>query len=135
MTGQHRAEKPAVHMPEDRDGQQADGAAAPVDPGRPVVDARPDDRSPEERRADVQDVRAELGDTVTELTHRLDVPARVRAGRDDVVVRAQEMLDDRAPAVGRAVRDQPGAVLGALVALPLLLVVWRRRRSGRAGRR
>lgn len=42
-------------------------------------------RSPEELRTDLGELRAELGATVDELTHRVDVPARAKAKKDEIV--------------------------------------------------
>ena len=39
------------------------------------------ERSENEQRADLEELREELGETVRELAHRVDVPARVRAVR------------------------------------------------------
>ncbi|WP_300008621.1 DUF3618 domain-containing protein [Pseudonocardia sp.] len=104
-------------------------AAGPVDESRPVVDGRPDDRSPDERRADMEELRGELGETVTELAHRLDVPAQIRARRDETTARARDRLDrvqtvleEKAPPVGRAAREQPTLVAAALLVLVVLVV-------------
>ena len=48
------------------------------------------EKSPEELRADLAAKRAELGDTVEELAHRVDVPAQVKAKKDDTVAKLQE---------------------------------------------
>lgn len=45
------------------------------------------EKSPEELRADLAAKRAELGDTVEELAHRVDVPAQVKAKKDDTVAK------------------------------------------------
>lgn len=106
----------------------------PVDPRRPEVDGRPDDRTEPERRADMEELRGELGDTVEELTHRVDVPARVRARREETaertraqVARARSALDEKAPAVGAAVREQPAVFAGALLSAVVALLLVRRR--------
>ena len=118
-------------------------ASAPVDPHRPTVDGRPDDRPESERRADMEELRGELGDTVQELVHRVDVPARVRAQREETatraraqLARAQSALDEKAPAVSAAARERPGVFAGALLSTlaALLLVLRRARRNRRPGR-
>ena len=47
-------------------------------------------KSPEELRAELAAERAELGDTVEELAHRVDVPAQVRAKKDDTLAKLQD---------------------------------------------
>ena len=47
-------------------------------------------KSPEELRAELAAKRAQLGDTVEELAHRVDVPAQVRAKKDDTVAKLHE---------------------------------------------
>ena len=48
------------------------------------------EKSPEELRAELAAKRAQLGDTVEELAHRVDVPAQVKAKKDDTVAKLQE---------------------------------------------
>jgi len=48
------------------------------------------EKSPEELRADLAAKRAELGDTVEELAHRVDVPAQVKAKKDDTLAKLQD---------------------------------------------
>ena len=48
------------------------------------------EKSPEELRADLAAKRAELGDTVEELAHRVDVPAQVKAKKDDTVAKLHD---------------------------------------------
>jgi hypothetical protein len=48
------------------------------------------EKSPEELRADLAAKRAELGDTVEELAHRVDVPAQVKAKKDDTIAKLQD---------------------------------------------
>jgi ElaB/YqjD/DUF883 family membrane-anchored ribosome-binding protein len=118
-----------------------DGAttAAPVAADRPVV-SPPDERSPEEIRDDIGELRSELGDTVEELVHRVDVPARLREKKDETtervqqqVTQAREVIAEKAPAVDTALRERPGAVAGGVaVLLGLLMMRRRRRRRARA---
>jgi len=60
-----------------------------------MTDARPTEKgqaakSPEELRADLAAKRAELGDTVEELAHRVDVPAQVKAKKAETVAKLQD---------------------------------------------
>lgn len=82
------------------------------------------ERSENEQRVDLEELREELGETVTELAHRVDVPTRVRARRDETLARAKALVAEKAPAAGSP------AVLatGAAAALLLLVLVVRRRR-------
>jgi len=122
--------------------------AVPVAPDRPVVDGRT--MSPEELREEVEELRdervvhieelrAELGDTVEELALRFDVPARVQARKDETVAAALQQVDqlyrlvtDKVAEVRRFVRERPGAAAGAATALLLLIVLRRRRRKARS---
>lgn len=108
------------------------GAAAPngVAPSRPFVDGTT--RSPAELRAEaaalagaagtqdarqhVEDVRAEIGETLGELASRADVRARLGARRDTAVA---------------VVRARPVRSAAAAVALGALLVARRVRRRRR----
>ncbi|MCW2716400.1 DUF3618 domain-containing protein [Pseudonocardia sp.] len=94
-------------------------------------------RTPEELRDDLGELRAQLGDTVEELAHRADIPARARATKDQTVQRLQEqvakardVVDEKARALRSAVQEQPTIVAAAGVVLVLLLTrsVRRRRR-------
>jgi Protein of unknown function (DUF3618) len=129
-----------------REPEDAGEETVPVAPDRPVVDGR--GKSSEELREEVveldddrlrhiDELRAELGDTVEELVARLDVPARVQAKKVETVAAAQQQFDrmyrlvvEKAEAVRKIMRDRPGAVTGA--AALLLLVVLRRRRRRKA---
>ena len=93
------------------------------------------ERSESEQRADLEELREELGVTVTELAHRADVPSRVRARRDDAVARARAVgeqaktvVAEQAPALRSAARP-PIIAAGAAVLL-LLVVLRRKRRNG-----
>ena len=92
-------------------------------------------RSEQEQRADLEELREELGVTVTELAHRADVPSRVRARRDDAVARARAVgeqaktvVAEQAPALRSAARPP---IIAAGAAVLLLLVVLRRNRRKR----
>jgi uncharacterized protein DUF3618 len=84
---------------------------------------------------DVEQLRAEIGDTVEELVHRVDVPQRLREKRAETtervqaqVAHAREVVAEKAPAVEEAVRNRPFVVGGVLAALLLLFLRSRRRR-------
>jgi hypothetical protein len=56
-----------------------------------MTEAKPAaDKSPEELRAELSAKRAELGDTVEELAHRVDVPAQVKAKKAETVAKLQD---------------------------------------------
>ncbi|MGI5132048.1 DUF3618 domain-containing protein [Pseudonocardia sp. CA-107938] len=79
-----------------------------------------------ELRADIDEVRAEIGDTVGELAGRVDVPARVKAKKDE----AAALVAEKAPSLDRMVRQRPTLVAGIAV---VVFIGWRilsRRRSG-----
>jgi cytochrome P450 len=81
--------------------------------------AAPGSNDPEAILAEIEATRAQLGRTVDELSHRLDVPARAREG----AYRARDTAVE-------TYRENPPIVLGAVVALAAAvvgLVVWRRK--------
>ena len=55
-----------------------------------MTEAKPTDKSPEELRAELSAKRAELGDTVEELAHRVDVPAQVKEKKAETVAKLQD---------------------------------------------
>jgi hypothetical protein len=56
-----------------------------------MTEAKPAaDKSPEELRAELSARRAELGDTVEELAHRVDVPAQVKEKKAETVAKLQD---------------------------------------------
>ena len=78
---------------------------------------------------DVEQLRAEIGETVEELVHRGDVPQRLRDKRAEAtervqaqVAHAREVVAEKAPVVEDAVRKRPMVVGGVLAALLLLFV-------------
>jgi LPXTG-motif cell wall-anchored protein len=77
---------------------------------------------PDEIRADIEATREQLGRTVDELSHRLDVPGRAKEGAARAKDTAVETYRESPPAVAGA-----GAALVGLVGL----VLWRRRRARR----
>ncbi|HEU4568683.1 MAG TPA: DUF3618 domain-containing protein [Marmoricola sp.] len=88
-------------------------------PTEPPAEEASGPRSKEQIEAEIQATRVQLGRTVDELSHRLDVKSRVKeqvaAGREQATRRMQEQ-----PAI-------PVAAAAGVVLL-LTLVVWRRRR-------
>ena len=93
-------------------------------------------------RREVEELRADIGDTVEELVHRADVPSRLREKRAETtervqaqVAHAREVVTQKAaekgPAVQSALQDRPAVVGGVLAALLLFVVrgLRRRRRS------
>jgi hypothetical protein len=100
----------------------------------------PDGNMSEEDAAqrDVEEVRAELGDTVEELVHRVDVPQRLRDKRAETtervqaqVTHAREIVAEKAPVLQQTLRDRPAVVGGVLAALLLLFLRSLRRRRTR----
>jgi hypothetical protein len=86
-------------------------------PGTPEVSGTSD---PDAIRADIEATREQLGRTVDELSHRLDVPTRAKEG----VARARDTAVE-------TYRESPPVVLGVAAALVVLivgLVVWRKKR-------
>jgi len=84
------------------------------EPGAPVSEDDPD-----EIRAQIEETRHELGETVEALAAKVDVKAQVK----DKVEATKEALEQQA-------RRRPGAFLGAGVAM-LVAFVARRRIKGR----
>jgi hypothetical protein len=115
----------------------------PADPApRATPAASGAERSSEELREELDTLRAELGDTVEELAHRVDVPARVRAKREETTARVQEqvtqartVIAEKAPTVETALRDRPALVAGIALVLSYLLVSRLRRRKARRRRK
>jgi len=93
------------------------------------------ERSESEQRADLEELREELGVTVTELAHRADVPSRVRARRDDALARARAVGEQAKTVVAEQVAEKAPAlrppIIAAGAAVLLLLVVLRRKRRKR----
>jgi len=88
--------------------------SAPEAPGRGPAD-------PDAIKAEIEATREQLGRTVEELSHRLDVPARAK----ERAYRARDTAVE-------TYRESPPAVLGAGLALAALVgavIIWRRKRS------
>ncbi|HWM56362.1 MAG TPA: hypothetical protein VNO83_00900 [Pseudonocardia sp.] len=109
-----------------------DVGPGPVAADRPVVDGAT--TSPDELRAEadelgapdrrrVEELRADVAATADELSARLDVPARVRAGKD------RATADLRAASA--EAREHPG-VLGAAAVLLVVALLLRRRARRRS---
>jgi hypothetical protein len=112
--------------------EEAAVGVGPVAADRPVVDGTgvsPDElraeveqaQGPEPRR--VEELRADVADTVQELSARLDVPSRVK-----------QQASANLQATREVARENPG-ILAAAAALVVLVMIglWRRsRRSSRA---
>lgn len=100
--------------------------------------AGPDEPTTEELREGLDELRAELGDTVEELAHRADVPTRLRAKRAEAaqrvqeqVAHAREIVAQTAPSVQGTVRERPGVASSIAVVLVILLISLLRRRRRR----
>ena len=78
-----------------------------------------ENRTPEQIEAEIAAQRAQLADTVDQLSAKLDVKSQARARVADVKHRAT--TDDGAP------RPEVLAAAGSLVAMALVLVWWRHR--------
>src|SRR4029078_774380 len=72
--GEHRRERQARRRHREREDQALTNT----------------EKSPEELRAELAAKRAELGDTVEEVAHRVDVPAQVKAKKDDTVAKLHD---------------------------------------------
>ena len=81
-------------------------------------------------RAELDELRTGVGDTVAELTERVDVPARVKAGTQRTLDRARQVVAQKTPVVQQTVRQRPipvAAIAGGVLLIILLII-----RRGRA---
>jgi hypothetical protein len=85
-----------------------------------MSDPRPDARTPEQIEAEIAVQRERLAGTVDELAARLDVKARAQ---DKVA-----SLRDSATTDTGSPRPEVLAAAGSLLAMAVVLVLWRRRR-------
>lgn len=91
----------------------------------PEPEPRPD-AGIDELKADIEQTRTELGETVGALTDKLDVKGRaedaIHDAKDTVVQRGHDAVD--------TVKQQPAVPVALLVAaaLGIGLIIWRRRR-------
>jgi hypothetical protein len=81
-------------------------------------------------RAELEELRSDVGDTVAELTARVDVPARVRAETQRTLDRARQVVAEKSPIVQNAVRERPvpvAAIVGGALLVVILLIIRRSR--------
>jgi hypothetical protein len=81
-------------------------------------------------RAELEELRSDVGDTVAELTARVDVPARVRAETQRTLDRARQVVAEKSPIVQNAVRERPvpvAAIAGGALLVVILLIIRRSR--------
>jgi hypothetical protein len=74
----------------------------------------PEERSPEQIRADIDRTREELGDTVEALAEKTDVKARAQAGAVQVQAKVKQ--------------DPKPFAIGVVVVVLILVLLWGRRR-------
>lgn len=98
------------------------------------------DADTEDIEADIEQTRAELGDTVEALTAKMDVKERARDKVDDTKERARDKIDhtkqrvaEKADAVRHTATENPQraipvAAIALVGALAVAIVIWRRRR-------
>lgn len=91
----------------------------------PEPEPRPD-ADIDELKADIEQTRTELGETVGALTDKLDVKGRA----EDAIHDAKETVAQRSHDAVDTVKQQPAVPVALLVAVALTIgvVVWRRRR-------
>jgi len=79
-------------------------------------------RSPEEIRADIEQTREEVGDTVEALAAKTDVKAQARGRIDEVKAKAKSSTPESGQQVVAKVRENPApVVLGAAVLVAFLI--------------
>ncbi len=87
----------------------------------------------EELREEIEETRAELGDTVEKLSEKADVKAQAQAKVDETKQQAQAKVDEakrQTQAKAGQVKENPApvaAIAGGIAALVLLLWIVRRR--------
>jgi ElaB/YqjD/DUF883 family membrane-anchored ribosome-binding protein len=90
-----------------------------------------EEKSPEEIRAEIEETREDLGDTVAAVAEKTDVKKQAQAKVEDVKEQAQAKVEDvKAQAAAKADEAQtlakqnprPLAIAGAVIGL---LVLWR----------
>ncbi|MEO3757579.1 DUF3618 domain-containing protein [Mycobacterium sp. B14F4] len=105
-------------------------------------DSRPEpgpDAGIQDIEADIEQTRAELGETVEALTAKMDVKERAREKVDETKERAREKVDEtkhrvvekadavRHTAIDNPQRTIPVAAIVLVSALAIGIVIWRRR--------
>lgn len=100
----------------------------------PAAPVRATEAEHAQLRVDIAHLRVDLGDTIAELTERVDVPARVKAQTRQTTNQARRLVTEKAAAVQEAAKQRPVPVAaiagGALFVLTAFLL--RRRRPGPA---
>lgn len=84
----------------------------------------PEERSPEQIRAEIDKTRAELGDTVEALAEKTDVKARAKAKAEEVKARVQAAAPESPQEAQALVRSNPKPFAIAAAVL-LLFLIWR----------
>ena len=99
--------------------ERAEGAAmsAPAGP-----DEAQETRTPEEIRADIDQTREEVGDTVEALTAKTDVKAQARERIDDIKAKAQSSTPESGQELVAKVRENPAPVVLGVAVLVAFLV-------------
>ena len=91
-------------------------------------------RSKEQIEADIEATRVQLGDTVDQLSHRLDVKSRLK----EQVQQGRAQAVHELHATGERIRQQPvvpaAVAVGTLLVTTLLVLRGRRRRRPRRRR-
>ena len=83
------------------------------------------ERTPEQIRADIEQTRQELGDTVEALAAKTDVKAQAAARVDSAKIQAREVAQTTRAKLPVA----PGVLAGVAGGLLVGLLIWRRRRG------
>ena len=104
--------------------ERAEGAAVSASAAGP--DEAQETRSPDEIRADIEQAREEVGDTVEALAAKTDVKARARERADEIKAKAKSSTPESAQQGGQQVatkvRENPAPfVLGGAVLLAFLI--------------
>ena len=100
--------------------ERAEGSAVSAAAAGP--DEAQETRSPEEIRADIEQTREEVGDTVEALAAKSDVKARARERVDEVKAKAKASTPESGQEVVAKVRENPAPlVLGAAVLVAFLI--------------
>jgi hypothetical protein len=93
---------------------------------RPSPDGRNRNETPEQLRADVERVRAELGETVAALAGKADIKARAKNATRRTTANLAEQARNLTPAQGGIATAVAAVAAGATAAT----IEWRRRSRG-----